>query len=225
MAQKNNLKQWLEQNADLAYAKFSLSLIPNETRKMYGIRRPILNKKAVEFADTWENISNDSCEEVLLKAYAVGHIKDIQTQLAAVQKFVPLISTWENCDTFCSALKSAKKYPSLFWPLLVSYSQSSSDYEQRFAYVMMLKYFCTPDYIDSVLRILLSAKPKIWDTKQSIAWALAECFIKFEDKTNPLLKNLTPELRKLTRRKIFDSKRVSVQTKQGLKNENPVDFA
>ena len=225
MSQKDNLKKWLKQNADSTYAKFSLSLIPNETRKMYGVRRPALNKKAVEFVEIWEDISNDSCEEILLKAYAIGHIKDIQTQLAAVQKFVPLINTWENCDTFCSALKSAKKSPALFWPLLVSYSQSSSDYEQRFAYVMMLKYFCTPAYIDSVLQILLSAKPKIWDTKQGIAWAMAECFIKFENKTNPLLKNLTPELRKLTQRKIFDSKRVSVQTKQRLKNENLVDFA
>ena len=56
-------------------------------------------------------------------------------------------------------------------------------YEQRFAFVMMLKFFCNEKYIDEVLAILAQASPKIWDTKQGLAWAMAECFIKFPDKT------------------------------------------
>ncbi len=217
---KENLNTWLKNNADEKFAKFAISLVPGLRHKMYGVRLPVLRKKAKELVEEIDNIKGDSCEEILLKAYAVGYIKDIDLQLMYVGKFVPLIDNWMFCDSFCSALGLAKKHQEVYWQKIVEYAQSSKDYEQRFAYVMMLKYFCNQDYIHQVLNILKSATPKIWDTKQALAWALAECFIKFQEITRPILAELSQEIFRLTKRKILDSKRVDENIKQMLRSEN-----
>lgn len=218
----NGLKKWIEENANIKVAVFTQSLIPNIKHKVYGVGLPLLNKKAKELCSEIECIKRDSLEEILLQAYAVGWVKDIDKQIKEIKKFVPIIDNWMVCDSFCSALKSAKKYPDKYWDLLLSYVCSKKDYEQRFAYVMMLKYFCNEKYLDNALDILINARPRIWDTKQGVAWAITEFFVKFEDKTKEYLKKLTPELFKLTRRKILDSKRVSERSKKWIKNENHV---
>ena len=222
MMLNESLKKWIEENANDKIADFTRSLIPNIKYKVYGIRLPLLNKKAKEISAEIENIKIESLEEILLRAYAIGWIKDIDRQLEEIKKFVSVIDNWMVCDSFCSALKSAKKYPKRYWNLLVKCVNSKRDYEQRFAYVMMLKYFCNEKYLDKVLVMLTEAKPEVWDTKQGIAWAVTEFFIKFETETKNYLKRLTPELFKLTRRKILDSKRVSKCSKKQIKNENLV---
>lgn len=221
---KNDIKNWIMQNADAKMAKFSASLIPGLKYKIYGIKLPNLAQKAKELVYDIELIGDDSCEELLLKAYAIGYIKDINEQIVKVLEFLPKIDNWMVCDSFCSALKNAKKYQKIYWKIVLKKTKSNLDYEQRFAFVMMLKFFCNEEYIDLVLRSLTEAKPKIWDTKQGLAWAMAECFIKFKNKTIPYLLSLSPEIYQLTKRKILDSKRVDKDTKQQIKNGNLAHF-
>lgn len=222
---KNNILKWIEENANAKTAEFSASLVPGIKRKIYGVNLPKLNKKAKELVEKCDEIGWDSCEEILLRAYAIGYIKNIDEQIPKVLEFVPKIDNWMVCDSFCSALKNAKKYPKQYWNIVEQKAFSNLDYEQRFAFVMMLKFFCNQEYIDRVLAILVRAKPKIWDTKQGLAWAMAECFIKFPDKTKSYLSKLSDEIYKLVKRKILDSKRVSKAVKLMLKNENHADFA
>lgn len=221
---KNNIKKWIEQNADTKTAKFAESLIPRLKHKIYGIKLPKLAQKAKELVNNIDELEMSSCEEILLKAYAIGYIKDINEQIAKVFEFLPQIDNWMICDSFCSALKNAKKYQKIYWKIVLKKTKSNLDYEQRFAFVMMLKFFCNEEYIDLVLRSLTEAKPKIWDTKQGLAWAMAECFIKFKNKTIPYLLSLSPEIYQLTKRKILDSKRVDKDTKQQIKNGNLAHF-
>ena len=221
----NNIKRWIEQNADAKTASFAASLVPGLKHKMYGIKLPILSKKAKELVNNIDDLEMTSCEEILLKVYAIGYIKDVDAQIVKVLEFVPEIDNWMVCDSFCSALKNAKKYQQKYWLIVKDKAKSKLDYERRFAYVMMLKYFCNETYIGRVLVLLGKAKPETWDGKQGLAWALAECFIKFPEQTRPVLQKIPPEIYKLTRRKILDSKRVDAQVKQALKNENRVDCA
>ena len=222
MVLKNELKLWLEQNADKKFAMFSCSLIPNLTKPLIGVRLPLLRKKAKELSDVVGEIADDTVEEILLKAYAIGYINDIERQYKEIIEFIPLIDNWAVCDAFCSALKSAKKHKVLFWKLICKFIKSERDYEQRFACVMLLKYFCNEEYVERALDVLSVVKPKIWDSKQGLAWSVAEYFIKFPDVAEMYLKNFTPEVYKLIRRKILDSQRVSLSIKKRIKNENPV---
>ena len=222
---KNNILKWLEENANAKTAEFSASLVPGIKHKIYVDNLLKLNKKAKELVEQIETIGWGSCEEILLRAYAIGYIKDVDAQMVKVSEFVPKIDNWMVCDSFCAALKNAKKYQKQYWKMVKQKAFSNLDYEQRFAFVMMLKFFCNEKYIDEVLAILAQASPKIWDTKQGLAWAMAECFIKFPDKTKPYLSKLSDEIYKLVKRKILDSKRVSKAVKLMLKNENHADFA
>lgn len=219
---KDEILQWIEKNADSKTAVFAASLVPGLKLKIYGVRLPVLREKAKQLEGDMEQIGESSCEELLLKAYVIGQIKDIPLLQQKIAEFVSKIDNWMICDSFCSALRLVKKHPDVFWPMIKNYARSVADYEQRFAYVMMLKYFCTETYIRLILPVLAAAKPKVWDTKQGVAWALAECFIKFPAITEPYLQKITPEIYKLTRRKILDSKRVSLDVKQKLKSENHV---
>jgi 3-methyladenine DNA glycosylase AlkD len=218
----NFLNEWLMHNANPTRAAFQASLIPDLSRPILGVSLPLLNQKAKELVDCVDEIATDSCEHVLLKAYAVGHIKDVNRQLEYIPKILALTDNWLICDSFCGCLHSAKKYRDAFWNSALHYAASSQPYEQRFAYVMMLKYFCDSEHIAAVLKVLTQALPTVWDCQQAIAWALCESFIKFPKQTEPELQKITPELYRLARRKILDSKRVDDQTKQRLRNENRV---
>ena len=46
MMLNESLKKWIEKNANDKIADFTRSLIPNIKYKVYGIRLPLLNKKA-----------------------------------------------------------------------------------------------------------------------------------------------------------------------------------
>ena len=220
-----DIKDWIKTNAEPDFAKFAASLVPGLKHEMHGVRLPKLRQKAKELTTVIDDIPEDSCEEILLKAFAIGYLRDIEKQMSEVVKFVPKIDNWMVCDSFCGALQKAKTHQQLYWDMIAGYAAGSNDYERRFAYVMMLKYFCNETYIGRVLALLGKAKPETWDGKQGLAWALAECFIKFPEQTRPVLQKIPPEIYKLTRRKILDSKRVDAQVKQALKNENRVDCA
>ena len=58
MMLNESLKKWIEENANDKIADFTRSLIPNIKYKVYGIRLPLLNKKAKEISAEIENIKN-----------------------------------------------------------------------------------------------------------------------------------------------------------------------
>jgi 3-methyladenine DNA glycosylase AlkD len=84
---------------------------------------------------------------------------------------------------------------------------------------MMLAHFLDDEHIDDVLRLLTTKYHRGYYYKMGAAWTLSYCYIKYPEKTEPMLfkDTLDKEIRNKTVQKISDSFRVSKEDKERLK--------
>jgi 3-methyladenine DNA glycosylase AlkD len=198
-----NIRKRLIKLSDKKYKEFISGLIQTSKEKnnMLGIRLPILRAYAKELAKgNWKDYFSEKeiySEETLLKGMIIGYAKmDIEERLKYIKKYIPKIDNWGTCDSFCNTLKFTKGNEERVWEFIQPYLKSDKEFEIRFGIVMIICYFIKEEYIDKVLKILNSTKHDGYYVKMAVAWALAECYVKFPEKTMILLKN--NRLRKFT---------------------------
>lgn len=114
-----------------------------------------------------------------------------------------------------------KKNQDEWLAFLKKYLSSEKEYELRFAIVCLLDFFINDTYIDEVLELLAAIQHDAYYVKMADAWALSICYIKFPQKTEPILERgtLDGEIRKKAVQKIRESLRVSKEEKERLKKK------
>ena len=184
----------LEKEADKNYQKFSSSLLPN-INNVLGVRLPLLRKLAKEivkenkFKRFLSEKKHKYMEEYMLKGMLIGFLKEpVGEIINYIRLFVSQIDNWAVCDSFCNSLKFTKNNLEKVWDFLQPYSESSSEYEIRFAYVMLLNYYLIDEYIDKVLCLVDKFKDDRYYAKMSVAWLVSMCYIKYPLKTEQYLK-------------------------------------
>lgn len=210
--------------ADKKYKEFHSTLCP-DTNNIIGVRVPILRNLAKEivkedFEIYLQNAKDDYYEEVMLQGMVIGLAKmDMKQTSKYLIKFIPKIDNWAICDIMVAGLKITKKYPKEMWEFLKPYLASNKEFELRFAIVMLLDFYITDEYIDSVLEILNQIKQESYYVKMAVAWAISIAFIKFEQKTMNFLKknNLDDFTYNKALQKIIESYRVDEKTKQKIR--------
>lgn len=215
------IKKNLEEAKDLKYQKFSSSLLPN-VKNVLGVRIPVLRKIANEiYKEDYEKFFKENDDEffelTMIEAMILGKI---DFDFKKIEKFVDKISNWSVCDCFCSGLKKTlvhKKETKLF---LEKYFKSDKEYENRFAYVMLLNYFVKDD-IDYVLQKILEFKNEKYYAMMAVAWCLSYCFIFHFDLTFEFIKKNLNSFDKVALKKgiqkAFESFRVDKKDKEKLR--------
>lgn len=191
---KNEIKERLKNLADEKYRSFSSGLVP-DSKNMLGVRLPQLRRLAKEIAAAdWRgylDASDDEFfEEIMLQGFIIGLVKiDAAERLRLFAAFVPKISNWSICDSFCAGHKFVGENKSLVWEFLQPYFKSDKEFEIRFAVVMGINYFIDDEYIDEYIRLLDEIKHDGYYVKMAVAWALSVCYVKFPGKTMAYLKD------------------------------------
>ncbi len=215
------LRNELFKEQDLRYREFHSKLVPNiDKKKIIGVRLPLLRKIAKQaFRENADNML-EYYEEIMVygltlsmkKCSAIEHIEDLKS-------FIPLIDNWAVCDTCVSSFKFTNKYKEEIYPFVLSYI-NKSEYETRFAVVMLMCYYLDGEHIDEVLEILKGIKREEYYVNMAVAWAVATAFVKCREKTLALLfeKSLSPEVQNKSIQKIRDSFRVSKEDKELVKS-------
>ena len=206
---------------DLKYKEFDSSLCPN-VDNIIGVQVPKLRNIAKELAKTNSKEYLDLeditlYEEKVIQGLLIGMSKlSIEETQKYLEKFIPKIDSWAVCDVVCSSLKIAKKCQKEIWDFLGKYIKSDKEFEIRFAVVMYLDYFLNGEYIDRVIKNISKVKSDKYYVQMSIAWLLAESYIKQKEKTIEYLKNnkLDNFTHNKAIQKIIDSYRVSEQEKE-----------
>ena len=206
--------------AEPGYQKFTSSLIPG-CDHILGVRLPAIRKLAREIAKKdfrafMASAESTYHEEILLQAMVLGYATaDVEEMLAFVSDFIPLISNWAVCDSFCCGLKFTERNRERVWDFLMPCFSSVSEFEIRFGVVMLLSYYIVDDYIDRVLTILDTLRHDGYYVKMAVAWTLSVCFVKMPDKTMACLKtsSLDNFTYNKTLQKITESFRVDKDTK------------
>ncbi len=206
--------------ADVEYKKFQNGLIPGESR-MLGVRLPYLKELAKEIAkEDWReylrNPQDEYFEEIMLQGLVIGFVKAAPEEiLSYTAQFVPKITNWAVCDSFCTGLKLTKKHPGQFWDFILPYLKSGEEFNIRFAVIMMLAYFINDSYIDQVLLNLNNVQHEGYYVKMGVAWAISVCFVKYPEKTMAYLESCSLDDFTFNKslQKILESYRVDPESK------------
>lgn len=218
---REEILEKLYEMQDLKYKEFDSSLCPNvdniigvQVPKLRAIAKELVKENKKEYLEL-ENI--EYYEEKVIQGLMIGMSNlTIEDTKKYLEKFIPKIDSWAVCDAVCSSLKIAKKCQKEIWDFLSKYIKSDKEFEIRFAVVMYLDYFLNGEYIDRVIKNISKVKSDKYYVQMSIAWLLAESYVKQKEKTIEYLKN--NELDNFTHnkaiQKIIESYRVSEQEKE-----------
>jgi len=217
---QQTIREKLFNLAEEKYQKFQKGLIPGE-EKILGVRMPYLRELAKEIVrGDWREYLNGAqdefYEEVMLQGLVIGYAKASPEEiLDRVSRFVPKISNWSVCDSFCTGLKLAKKHPHMAWEFLQPYLASDKEFEIRYAVVMMLAHYINDDFIDRVIARLDRIRHEGYYVRMGVAWAVSVCCVKYPGKTIEYLKgcNLDDFTYHKSLQKILESFRVDQEFK------------
>lgn len=214
----------LQYLGDPKYKKFHEGLMPGVSMA-YGVRVPAMRAiaKRIVKEDPWGFLSHSapaSYEETMLRGLVIASMPlPIGERLALTESFLPLIDNWALCDTFCGAFKLKKPQDrEEMWRFLLPLFDSEEEFTARFAIVMFLGHFVTEDKIDEGLGLLEGLRQPQYYIQMAAAWAVCECYVKFPQKTLPLLKRQTlpPFTQNKAIQKIRESYRVPGEDKEML---------
>ena len=182
--------------ADEKYRQFMLRLIPGEER-IIGVRAPQLRSLAKQLAkDDWRSYFEENphtyYEETLLQGLTIGYLKEEPEEIfRQMELFLPRISNWAVCDSFCAGLKNIIRDREAAWDYICQKLNSQQSFTQRFAVVMLLDYFIDREHISRLLALLDAVSSDDYYVKMAVAWAISSCFAAFPSETLEYLKSST----------------------------------
>ncbi|MDE7107935.1 MAG: DNA alkylation repair protein [Clostridiales bacterium] len=186
-------KAELLKNVDRKYDDFNNPIVNCEGYPTLGIRTPIIKKLAKSvpinardevlngfFAD--KDLSYDT---VLFAGVLAARKGDYDKSREYLSRLVPMFRSWAHVDCVTPCLRWADK--SALWDNFRYLLDCEGQYEKRF-YVMIMFSCCLGDeYIDRILETLrYNVTYGQYYVDMAAAWLLAECLVKYYDKTLPL---------------------------------------
>ena len=165
----------------------------------------------------------ESYEERLVVGFVVAETRlDFDERLDAIAAFVPFVDSWAVCDSFSASLSIPKDRRDEFWQFLDFCAASERPFEVRFAVVATLNHFLEKERLNAVFeRANQIAARRLGEyyVDMSLAWLVAECFIRFPDATLKLLSqnNFDDFTFNKSLQKIVESRRVDEATKNEIR--------
>jgi len=213
----------LHEESDRKYRDFN-KIIVKSGKPVIGVRMPALRKIASGLMDgDWRSYLSEEAsvlEEDIVAALIIANAQMTQKErLALTKEFVPNIDNWAVCDMLCGDWRALPGTMGELWDYCGEMMSSGEEFKMRFAAVMMLAKFLDDDHIEGVLERLSSFCNDGYYYKMGAAWALSYCYLKYQDKTEDLLRSgrLGKEVQNLTVRKVRESRRADGEMRERVK--------
>ena len=222
---EQNLQRQLFAMADLSYKAFHCSLIPTvDEDTVIGIRTPVLRKFAADFAKTEEaaaflrDLPHRYYEENNLHGFLLEKIKDYDTLIAELNRFLPHVNNWATCD-----LISPKIFPKHREELLEQiriWIRDEHTYTVRFAVGMLMKFYLDDAFDPAFPELVAKIRSEEYYINMMIAWYFATALAKQYDAILPYLENrrLDPWTHNKTIQKAIESRRITPEQKSLLRS-------
>lgn len=209
---------------DLKYLEFHGRLL-QDSSTLIGIRTPILKELAKKIAknhpfEFLKYVKHETYEECVLHGLILGYMKiDFNTCILLLEDFLPFNTNWAINDITCANLKIWKKHLQEGLLVIKKYLQNDCSWVQRFGLVLLLDFYIQDDFIDAVLEISSQVSGESYYVGMANAWLLSVCYVKYPEKTRPLLEGSVLDLftRKSAIRKIIESNRVPKEDKEQMR--------
>ena len=219
------IQELLFAKQDTNYRDFQAPLFPNiDKEKMIGVRTPELKKLAKELFGSdaankfIETLPHQYFDENQLHAFLISLIKDYETCLKEVERFLPYIDNWGACDQL-----SPKVFAKHKDELIVSikrWIKSKHVYTVRFAIGMLLSLYLDESFKEEYLKLVSNIKSEEYYINMMIAWYFATALAKKWDFAIKYIedKKLSPWVHNKTIQKAVESYRINDNQKDYLKS-------
>jgi len=141
-----NVQTRLFELQDLKYRDFHAKLMPTVNKeKIIGVRTPALRVFAKKYGKTDEAkeylqiLPHQYYEENNLHGLLIEQIKDYDTCLEELERFLPYIDNWATCDML--AVKVVKNHLDTFIDEVYRWMESDHAYTIRFGISMLMRYY------------------------------------------------------------------------------------
>jgi 3-methyladenine DNA glycosylase AlkD len=214
----------LKENRDEAYRDFMSRLIPTVSpEKVLGVRTPVLKRMAKQLKNDeqgrrfLEELPHAYFEENQLHGFLISEIRDFETCICELEKFLPCMDNWATCDQ--TSPKVFKKHKEELLPYIQKWLQSHHTYTVRFAIGMLMQHFLDEDFKPEYLEMVSAVRSEEYYINMEIAWYMATALAKQWDAAIPYLENAGMEkwVHNRTIQKARESFRITDEQKAYLK--------
>ena len=214
----------LLKHQDEEYREFQSKLVPNIPKEsILGVRTPDMRAVTKEVFGTPEaeeflkSLPHGCYEENLVHFFLIAKIKDFDTCVEAVERFLPYIDCWPVCDQ--SSPKVFTKHHDRLLPYIRKWIASDHVYTSRFGMRMLMNEFLGGDFKEEYLGWVAEKQGEDYYLKMMVAWYFATALAKQYDASIMYFeqKKLDPWTHKKAIQKAIESFRVSDEHKAYLK--------
>lgn len=205
---------------DKKFAKFTANLMPNiPSQNVIGVRTPDLRKYAKTVPDP-NNFLNDVphkyFEENQIHAFILSDIRDFETCINLVDKFLPYIDNWATCDQLIP--KVFAKNTNKLLPHIKKWIKSGHTYTVRFAIGLLMRFYLGDKFDLKYSDIVINIKSNEYYVNMMRAWYFATALAKNWDSVIDIIENKKLDLwtHNKTIQKSIESFRVTPMQKKHL---------
>lgn len=221
---REEIRQRLFELQDVSYRDFQVKLIPTvETESMIGVRTPALRKLAREYGkredigEFLQDLPHRYFDENQLHAFIISGIKDFETCIMYVEKFLPYVDNWATCDQMSPTVFKKKRQELL--PYIREWVKSDRTYTVRFGIGMLMQHYLDEDFDPSYPEMVAGIKSKEYYISMMVAWYFATALAKQYDTILPFIeeKRLDSQTHNRAIQKAIESYRITQEQKAYLK--------
>lgn len=187
-----DIQRRLREMQDVKYADFQMALIPGKEReRAIGVRTPQLRAFAKELYrasqtgddaaqreldDFMGTLPHKYFDEMQLHAFIISEIKDFDTCMEEVVRFLPHIDNWATCDQLSP--KVFKKHKRELLTYIDRWLDSEHTYTVRFGILMLMQHFLDEDFDISYMDRIAEIRSDEYYINMMIAWYFATALAK-----------------------------------------------
>ena len=210
---------------DGGYRDFHAALMPTVDKALViGVRMPALRALARELKGTEQaaafmaELPHRYYEENNLHAALIGHIRDFDGCMAALEIFLPYVDNWATCDMMNP--KALAKDKAALLERIRLWLQSSHTYTVRFGMEMLMNHFLEEDFREEYLALVASVQSEEYYIRMMQAWYFATALAKQYEAAVQYLeqRKLGVWVHNKTIQKARESYRISDEQKEYLKS-------
>lgn len=178
-----SVAEYLFSVQDLKYRDFNSKLIPNiEKDTVIGVRTPLLRNYAKEMIKNGEasaflaELPHKYFEENQIHAFIISELKDYNTVISELERFLPYIDNWATCDQLVP--KVFKKNTDKLVDMATEWINSDRTYTIRFGIGVFMRYFLDDKFSKEYLYLIANIRSDEYYVNMMIAWYFATALAK-----------------------------------------------
>ena len=219
-----NVQTRLFELQDLKYRDFHAKLMLTVNKeKIIGVRTPALRVFAKKYGKTDEAkeylqiLPHQYYEENNLHGLLIEQIKDYDTCLEELERFLPYIDNWATCDML--AVKVVKNHLDTFIDEVYRWMESDHAYTIRFGISMLMRYYLEDAFQMEYPEKVAQIRSEEYYVNMMRAWYFATALAKQYDKILPFIEKQKLDVwtHNKTIQKAIESYRITPEQKEYLR--------